>query len=79
MSAREEILNGKRDILNNLAAKNSNVVDQLFENYRDFAKANWNYAAQSGKQTADDLKKKLTAQQYAGAIQNRVLMVAGIK
>ncbi|GDX53270.1 hypothetical protein LBMAG27_23170 [Bacteroidota bacterium] len=27
----------------------------------------------------DDLKKKLTAQQYAGALQNRVLMAAGIK
>lgn len=56
MSAQSEILENKHDILKQkdiLGAEK--VLDMLFENFLAYASANWNYSAQSGKQTAMDL------------------------
>lgn len=56
MSAKAEILTHKHDILKqkNIVG-NAKIIDLLFENFLDYASANWNYSAQSGNQTAPDL------------------------
>jgi hypothetical protein len=56
MSARQEILRNGHDIA---ALKGkvpaSQLVDKLFENVVDYASQNWDYAAQPGAQSAEDL------------------------
>jgi hypothetical protein len=56
MSALAEILTNKNKIMEQKGiVPNSKLVDLLFENFLQYASANWNYSAQSGKQTAADL------------------------
>jgi hypothetical protein len=56
MSAQAEILTTKHDVLKQKGSvPNSKLVDLLFENFLQYASANWSYSAQSGKQTATDL------------------------
>ncbi len=55
MTARSDILGNKHDILKLKADKLTTPValaDKLFENFITYAKANWQYAAQPGAQTA---------------------------
>ena len=57
MTAREEILSNKNDILKLKAEKKldqQGLADKLFENFVIHAKANWKYAAQPGAQKAAD-------------------------
>lgn len=60
MSAREEILAGTyKDTAAGVAALRAaggtSDVDKLFASFVGYASVHWNYAAQSGKQTAEDL------------------------
>jgi hypothetical protein len=57
MTAREEILSNKHDILKLKADKKLDqqaLADKLFENFVIHARANWKYAAQPGAQKALD-------------------------
>ena len=56
MSAQAEILANKHDILKEKGSvPDAVLVEHLFENFLQYASANWTYSATSGKQTAPDL------------------------